>query len=105
MMLFCREKVSSLLPLWRYKVKSNCYYYIERKVRFPTFSQAWKFMNEIFEQNELINHHCKYTNDYTKVKIKMFTHTAKGVTEKDITLATIIDKTLQKYDHEVIGNT
>ncbi|CRG99959.1 pterin-4a-carbinolamine dehydratase, putative [Plasmodium relictum] len=101
MIIFDKNKINTLIPLWNYKIKENCYNYIERKIIFPSFSQAWKFMNEISEHNEKINHHCKYINDYNKVKIKIYTHTLKDITEKDIKLANIIDDTLKNYDHEI----
>ncbi|SBT71191.1 pterin-4a-carbinolamine dehydratase, putative [Plasmodium malariae] len=102
MTVFEKSRINALLPLWNYKIKSNCYNYIERKVIFPSFSKAWQFMNDIREQNEKMNHHCKYVNNYTKVKIKIYTHTTKDVTDKDVQLAIIIDSTLKQYDHKIM---
>ncbi|VWU50139.1 pterin-4a-carbinolamine dehydratase [Hepatocystis sp. ex Piliocolobus tephrosceles] len=95
-----KKEISILLPLWEYKIKKECYNYIERKIKFLSFTQAWQFMNNISKQNEIVNHHCKYVNDYNKVKIKMHTHTVKDVTEKDVKLASYIDEALKNYDHE-----
>ncbi|CRG96141.1 pterin-4a-carbinolamine dehydratase, putative [Plasmodium gallinaceum] len=102
MIIFDKNKINTLIPLWNYKTKKECYNYIERKIRFPSFSQAWKFMNEISKYNEKLNHHCKYINDYNKVKIKIHTHISKDITDKDIKLAHIIDETLKNYEHDTI---
>lgn len=98
-----KTTVSTLLPLWNYKIKEKCYSYIERKVQFPSFDEAWDFLNEAVKKNKQMNHHCKYINDYTKVKIKMYTHTLKDVTEKDMQLAGVIDKVLQNYNVKMLN--
>jgi len=34
-----------------------------------------------------MNHHPDWMNSYNKVRIELVTHSAKGVTEKDVSLA------------------
>ena len=40
---------------------------------------------------EAVDHHPEWTNVYNKVHIALSTHTAGGVTEKDVALAEDID--------------
>ncbi|GAW80861.1 pterin-4a-carbinolamine dehydratase [Plasmodium gonderi] len=99
---FNKKQINALLPLWSYKTKKGYYDYIQRKVLFPSFSQACSFMKEMFTENEKMNHHCKYINDYTKVKIKMYTHSKNCVSAKDVAFANIVDRALNNYEHTVI---
>ncbi|CAI7720373.1 pterin-4a-carbinolamine dehydratase, putative [Plasmodium vivax] len=97
-----KNRISALLPQWSYRTKQGCYDYIQRKVVFPSFSQASTFLRDMLHQNEKMNHHCKYTSDYTKVKIKMYTHTSKGVTEKDVAFAKVVEGALKNYAYEAV---
>ncbi|SOV80020.1 pterin-4a-carbinolamine dehydratase [Plasmodium reichenowi] len=102
MKLLDKTKINSLIPSWNYKVKPDCYNYIQRKVKFPTFNEACTFLNKLFEENKKLDHHCKYISDYNKIKIKIYTHSSKDVTEKDIQLAQIIDDILKCHNHQII---
>ncbi|EUD65548.1 4a-hydroxytetrahydrobiopterin dehydratase [Plasmodium inui San Antonio 1] len=102
MTLLNKNRINALLPHWSYRTKQGCYDYIQRKVVFPSFSQATTFLRDMLLQNEKMNHHCKYTSDYTKVKMKIYTHTAKGVTEKDVAFANVVDSALNNYAYEEV---
>lgn len=60
---------------------------------FGDFSEAFGFMARVAIEAEKLNHHPEWSNVYNKVTIRLSTHDAGNVvTEKDRTLAGIIDK-------------
>jgi 4a-hydroxytetrahydrobiopterin dehydratase len=81
-----KEKLSSL-DGWKYEGNS-----IEKKFQFKGFPEALSFMIRVGFICELKNHHPDWTNVYNKVTIRLSTHDAGGVTDKDFNLAIEIDK-------------
>lgn len=65
---------------------------IRRKLRFASFAQAFGFMSEVAIAAEKLDHHPEWTNVYSRVDITLTTQDSKGLTERDIKLAKIIDK-------------
>jgi 4a-hydroxytetrahydrobiopterin dehydratase len=65
---------------------------IEKKYEFSDFKEALAFINQIGEQAEEANHHPEFFNVYNKVSIRLNTHDADGITEKDFDLAKKIDE-------------
>lgn len=66
---------------------------LHKKFEFKNFSEAFAFMARVALAAEKMDHHPKWTNEYNKVEIWLSTHDAGDtVTEKDRTLATIIDQ-------------
>jgi 4a-hydroxytetrahydrobiopterin dehydratase len=64
---------------------------IERDYRFGDFSEAWGFMTRVAILAEKADHHPEWSNVYNRVKIRLTTHDAGGLTEKDTALAAAID--------------
>ena len=64
---------------------------IEKKFQFKNFTQALGFIVKVGVVSEKMNHHPELFNVYTKVNIRLTTHDAGGVTDKDIKLASEID--------------
>ena len=64
---------------------------IERKFEFADFSEAFAFMTRVALIAEKAGHHPDWSNVYNRVSIRLSTHDAGGVTDKDIGLATRID--------------
>lgn len=64
---------------------------IERSFKFGNFSQAWAFMSQVALLAESQDHHPNWTNVWNRVDIRLTTHDAGGLTEKDRTLATAIN--------------
>ena len=64
---------------------------IERRFEFKDFSQAWGFMSRVALAAEAANHHPEWSNTYNRVDIRLTTHDAGGLTDKDIALARTID--------------
>ena len=64
---------------------------IVRKFQFKDFSQALGFIVQVGILAEKAGHHPELFNVYNKVNIRLTTHDANGVTNKDFDLATQID--------------
>ena len=60
---------------------------ITKTYQFKSFSQAWGFMSRVALYAEKADHHPEWTNVYGRVDVTLSTHTAGGVTEKDVALA------------------
>ncbi|MGB3690613.1 MAG: 4a-hydroxytetrahydrobiopterin dehydratase [Jannaschia helgolandensis] len=65
---------------------------ITRQFKFENFSQAWGFMTRVALLAEAANHHPDWRNVWNRVDIRLTTHDAGGLTQKDIDLARAIDK-------------
>ena len=63
-----------------------------KEFQFKDFRQAFSFMEEVANIAEKINHHPKWTNEWNKVDIWLFTHSEHAVTDKDRNLAEAIDR-------------
>ncbi len=59
--------------------------------QFKSFSQAWGWMSRVALLAEKMDHHPEWVNVYGRVDVTLSTHTAGGVTEKDIALARKMD--------------
>jgi 4a-hydroxytetrahydrobiopterin dehydratase len=65
---------------------------IRRSFQFADFAAAWGFMTKVALAAEKADHHPEWSNVYNKVEITLSTHDAGGLSEKDIALATVIDR-------------
>ena len=65
---------------------------IEKKFEFKNFNQALAFIVQVGLLAESKNHHPELFNVYNKVNIRLSTHDANGVTDKDFDLAKAIEK-------------
>jgi 4a-hydroxytetrahydrobiopterin dehydratase len=65
---------------------------IEKKFVFKNFTDAMDFMVKVGVLSEIMNHHPELFNVYNKVNIRLSTHDAGGVTDKDFKLATQIEE-------------
>jgi 4a-hydroxytetrahydrobiopterin dehydratase len=64
-----------------------------RKIwKFRSFSEAWGFMSRAALIAEKMNHHPEWTNVYNVVDVTLTTHSADGLSELDLELATKLDK-------------
>ena len=64
---------------------------IEKKFQFKNFTEALGFIVKVGVISEKMNHHPELFNVYNKVNIRLTTHDAGGVTDKDFKLASEID--------------
>lgn len=65
---------------------------IAKSFEFADFSEAWGFLSRVALAAERLNHHPEWTNVYKQVLIRLSTHDAGGITERDFKLATEIEK-------------
>ncbi len=64
---------------------------IETSFEFADFKDAFSVMTRIAFECEAQNHHPEWTNVYNSLQIRLNTHDAEGVTEKDFKLAKVIE--------------
>jgi 4a-hydroxytetrahydrobiopterin dehydratase len=64
---------------------------IEKKFVFKNFSQALGFIVQVGILAEKQGHHPELFNVYNKVNIRLSTHDANGLTDKDFNLAKAIE--------------
>lgn len=80
------EPILEKLKDWKFVNKG-----IEKKFQFKTFSEALGFIVQVGLNAEKNNHHPELFNVYNKVNIRLSTHDAGGVTDKDFALAQAIE--------------
>jgi len=80
------------IKLMNYWVLSDDKKRISQCFKFKDFTKAWAFMSEMAQFAEEINHHPEWFNVYNRVDITLTTHDAGGVTEKDVTLAKVMEE-------------
>ena len=83
------ESETFLLNLENWIFSDNA---IEKKFLFKNFSEALAFILQVGLLAEKLNHHPEILNVYNKVQIRLTTHDANGVTEKDFELAKRIEE-------------
>jgi len=79
--------LQSSLPGWEYSTN-----FISKEFKFRSFVEAFGFMTAVALEAEKMDHHPDWTNVYNRVAVKLSTHSAGGVTEKDIELAKKMEK-------------
>ena len=75
-----------MLKEWQFDTNT-----ILKKFVFSDFTQALGFIVQVGVMAEKRNHHPELFNVYNKVTIRLTTHDAGGVTDKDLDLAKAID--------------
>ena len=65
---------------------------LEKAYVFKNFSEALAFIVQVGCLSEQQNHHSEIWNVYNKVTLRLSTHDAGGVTDKDFKLAMAIDQ-------------
>jgi 4a-hydroxytetrahydrobiopterin dehydratase len=75
------------LPGWHFNKGG-----IEKQFEFRDFISAFAFMTRVALEAERANHHPDWSNVYNRVHLRLSTHDAGGVTDKDLKLAETIEK-------------
>lgn len=70
---------------------------LERTLRFADFQTAFGFMASVALAAEALNHHPEWFNVYGTVRIRLTTHDAGGITERDFALARRIDALAERH--------
>jgi 4a-hydroxytetrahydrobiopterin dehydratase len=66
---------------------------LSRSIEFADFSTAVEFVNRIAPRCEELDHHPDLSIRWRWVDVALSTHSAGGVTDKDLALAEIVDET------------
>lgn len=64
---------------------------IRRELKFDDFNAAFGFMARVALAAEAMNHHPEWFNVYNRVDIRLSSHDAGGLSERDLKLARVID--------------
>ena len=83
-----REQALAELPGWSWDEEAQA---IRRSFRFKDFSEAFAFMIRVALAAEKADHHPDWSNSWNKVEVALTTHSAGGVTRRDVGLAKAID--------------
>jgi len=83
-----REAALANLPGWAWDEARGG---ISRGFKFGDFSAAFAFMTRVALAAEQADHHPEWSNVWNRVDIFLTTHSAGGLTQKDIELARKID--------------
>jgi 4a-hydroxytetrahydrobiopterin dehydratase len=62
---------------------------------FKDFADAFAMMTRIAFEAEALQHHPEWSNVYNNLTIRLNTHDADGITEKDFKLATRIEEIIK----------
>ena len=73
------EEAISKFPKWEYQEES-----LKQDFIFSDFREAFKFMVQVAEIAETLNHHPDWSNSWNKVSIAISTHSAGGLTALDL---------------------
>ena len=73
---------------------------LSRKLKFKDFNKAFAFMTDVAAKADEMDHHPEWSNVYNQVAIRLTTHDAGGLTEKDVVLARHIDAVAVKQNAE-----
>ena len=65
-----------------------------RRWEFTDFSEAFGFLARVALAAERMNHHPEIRNCYREVELRLSTHEANGISERDFALAAAIDTLL-----------
>lgn len=85
-----RRAALATVPAWS-EVAGDA---IELRVRFRDFGEAWAFMSRVALLAEKHDHHPDWSNVYDRVVIRLTTHDAGGLSERDVAMARAIDAIL-----------
>ena len=86
-----RDEALAGLAGWSYDPARNG---LARSLRFADFGEAFAFMTRVALEAEKADHHPDWTNVWNRVDILLSTHSAGGVTAKDVALARRIEEIL-----------
>ena len=81
-------------PSWRLEEV-----WLARDLQFADFTAAWQFMSHVADCAEQQDHHPNWYNVYSTVQIRLSSHDADGITERDFALVKSIDQYLANELH------
>lgn len=69
---------------------------LHREIGFRDFSEAFAFMTRVALLAERLDHHPDWSNVYSRVTIRLWTHDAGGITERDLGFAEAVSRLLEQ---------
>ncbi len=84
-----RERLVPNLDGWELDAERDG---IRKSYRFADFAHAFGFMARVALLAEKADHHPEWFNVYNRVEITLTTHEAKGLSERDVALARVIER-------------
>ena len=87
-------------PSWRLEEV-----WLARDLQFADFTAAWQFMSHVADCAEQQDHHPNWYNVYSTVQIRLSSHDANGITERDFALVKSIDQYLANVLHTDLPST
>ena len=76
---------------WEVKSNADKNFYLIKEFTFKNFLESQKFVNNVGNISEKEGHHPDISFGWGYAKIKIFTHSIKGLAESDFILAAKID--------------
>ena len=77
---------------WNVKNDEDKSFYLSKEFKFKDFIESQSFVNKVGNISEKEGHHPDILFGWGYCKIKIFTHSIKGLAESDFILAAKIDK-------------
>lgn len=94
------DEISALtqdLPEWKLDPDGLA---IRADLTFAGFRAAFAFMTEVAAEADRADHHPEWFNVYNRVSIRLTTHDAGGLTQRDEALARFIDEAAARHGIE-----
>ncbi len=79
-----RDAAMAQVPDWSWDPERDA---IRRSFRLQGFTEAFAFMTAVALEAERADHHPEWSNVWNRVEMLLTTHSAGGLTAKDIALA------------------
>ena len=83
-----RDQALAGLAGWTFDAARNG---IAKSYEFRDFGEAFAFMTRVALEAEKADHHPEWSNVWNRVDVLLTTHSAGGLTGKDVALATKIE--------------
>ena len=83
-----RDEALAELAGWTQEAERDA---IRKSFKFADFGEAFGFMTRVALEAEKADHHPEWSNVWNRVDILLTTHSAGGLTKKDVALARKIE--------------
>ena len=80
------------LPGW--ELKGNA---IQRQFTITSFADAVALLTRLAFEAEAADHHPDFILEYRRLTVRFWTHTAGGVTQKDVDAARVVNRLASQY--------
>lgn len=70
---------------------------IQRQFTIKSFPDAVALLTRLAFEAEAVDHHPDFILEYRRLTVRFWTHTANGVTQKDVDAARVADRVASQY--------